>query len=426
MASETICHEPALAYEASTGEKLRIVCLPNGEGLAAHRDAWWDLSASACEGNVFYEPFLLEPAIAELRAGAALEIVLIYQDGNGRAGRLCGLFPLERRRPDRHRPLPSLALWKHVHCFLCTPLVRADVGAATLEAFSHWLRRGDVSAQWMAFEHIGMDGPFARLLDAELDRRGARSIELERFERALVETDESADVYLRAAMSGKRRREVERHQRKLDADGGLQFRMLAPGDGEALECWLDEFLALESSGWKGRSGTAITSRPEERSFFRSAARSAFESGRLMMLAMDVAGRPVAMKCNFLTDAAQAGGFAFKIAFDEALSRHSPGVVLEFENLERIHTAPRLAWMDSCAKVDHPMLDRMWRQRRVIADVLTPTGRAGGSLGLRAFEGLRRAKHLSATMLDRVRGRSNQPVDEITGTRTRRNEGRRAS
>jgi len=391
MLSDMTRHDNGLACETSTGDRFRVVRLANGLGLDAHRAAWQDLAAAACEPNVFYEPWLLEPAIASLRGDSTLEIVLVYEEDSGRAGRLCGLFPLERQAADRRRPLARLALWKHLHCFSCTPLIRAEAGPATLEAFFHWLGHGDVSARWMAFDHVGLDGPFARMLAAELSRRGARALQLERFERAFVETSESADAYLRAAMTGKRRREVERHARKLGELGAMQIRMLTPDDGDILEAWLDDFLALEASGWKGRDRSAIACRSDEQRFFRAAARGAFEANRLMMLAIDLDGRPIAMKCNFLTPPAFAGGFAYKIAFDEAFGRHSPGVVLEFENLHRIHTEPRLDWMDSCAKADHPMLDRMWRERRAVGDLLVSTGRPGGEVGLRIFEAMRRLK-----------------------------------
>lgn len=388
----TTAGEAELPYEAAGGERLRVVNLPNGEGLAAHRAAWWELAVTACEANVFYEPFLLEPAIAALRGASRLEIVLVYEDGAGRAGRLLGLFPLERRGATLRRPVPSVALFKHLHCFLCTPLVREEGGLAALEAFFAWLERHAGAARWMGFEHVTADGPFARLLGAALARRPRRIVETERFERAFAEMADCADDYLRAAMPRKRSHDIERRARRLGEQGDLRVRLVAPGLCDDLDGTLDAFLVLEAAGWKGRDGTAIANCPAERRFFRAAAHGAFRAGRLMILSLELDGRPVAMKCNFLTDAAQAGGFAFKIAFDESLGRYSPGVLLEFENLRRVHAAPRLRWMDSCAIAGHSMLDRIWRQRRAIADVWVSTGRPGGETSLAAFDALRRLKH----------------------------------
>ena len=65
----------------------------------------------------------------------------------------------------------------------------------------------------------------------------------------------------------------------------------------------------------------------------------------MMLALRLNGRRIACKCNFL---AGPGSFAFKIAFDEAYARYSPGKLLEVENIRLAHERPGLEWMDSCA------------------------------------------------------------------------------
>jgi CelD/BcsL family acetyltransferase involved in cellulose biosynthesis len=388
-----------LVHEGGDGDKLRIVTLPGGQGLAAHRPAWQALAADACEPNVFYEPFLLEPALRELRGDAPVDVVLVYDDGAGRSERLRGLFPVVARSASRRLPLRSLALWKHPHCFLCTPLVRRDGAAATLEAFFAWLARGPRAAPWMAFEHVSADGPFAALLADHLASRGQGRLEIERFERAVIRTGESADAYLREAMPRKRRHEVERQQRRLAEHGALAFRALEPDAPAAeLERWIGAFLDLEAAGWKGRAASAISARPAERRFFEAAARAAHGAGRLGLLALEQAGRPVAMKCNFWTDAAQGGGFAFKIAFDESLSRFSPGVLLEFEQVRRLHADPDRRWMDSCANAGHPMIERIWRQRRAIGDWLVPTGRRGGEAARVLYGWLRTAKRgLSGTL-----------------------------
>jgi hypothetical protein len=94
----------------------------------------------------------------------------------------------------------------------------------------------------------------------------------------------------------------------------------------------------------------------------------------MMLAMRLDGRPIAHKCNFLSG---PGSFAFKIAFDEEYARHSPGVLLELENIRRLHAQSKVRWMDSCADPSHPMLDRLWPDRRTIQDVVVGAGRPLG-------------------------------------------------
>jgi CelD/BcsL family acetyltransferase involved in cellulose biosynthesis len=384
MTTDTARPGTDLAFESREGLKLRIVRLKGGEGLAAHRDACRDLATHACEPNIFYEHWMLEPALAEWAEPERVDVLLVYEDAPGRVGRLCGLFPVERRTATRSRPLPSIALWKPIHCFLCTPLLRSDVAAAALEALFHWVDRHAGSAMWMAFDHVSLDGPFAELLTHELQQRGRRGLETERFERALARTSDSADAFIRRALNGKRRHEIARHERRLRERGDLVFGSLPANDPAALEVWLTRFLDLEAAGWKGRAGSAIACRPDEQRFFLAAARNAYATGRLMIVSLELDGRPVALKLNFLTDSSQAGGFAFKIAFDESLSEFSPGMILQVENVRRIHEAPRLSWMDSCAQPGHPMMDRIWRDRRTIGDVLTSVDRMGAESSLRAY------------------------------------------
>jgi len=119
------------------------------------------------------------------------------------------------------------------------------------------------------------------------------------------------------------------------------------------------------------------------------AREAFRRGRLMMLAMHLNGRPVAMKCNLMSGAAS---FSFKIAFDEAFARLSPGVLLEIENIRRLHQTPGLEWMDSCAVSNHSMANRLWIDRRTIQTVAIGSGRPMGDFLLGAMPLMRWLAH----------------------------------
>jgi len=72
-------------------------------------------------------------------------------------------------------------------------------------------------------------------------------------------------------------------------------------------------------------------------------------------------------------------FTFKIAFDENYACHSPGVLLEVENIRRLHTQSRIEWADSCTGPFDSMFKRLWLSRRMIRDVIVSTGKAPGDL-----------------------------------------------
>ena len=57
-------------------------------------------------------------------------------------------------------------------------------------------------------------------------------------------------------------------------------------------------------------------------------------------------------------------YSFKTAYDEDYARFSPGVLLQRENLALLEQ-DGFEWADSCASPDHPMIDHIWRERRVI-------------------------------------------------------------
>ena len=83
---------------------------------------------------------------------------------------------------------------------------------------------------------------------------------------------------------------------------------------------------------------------------------------------------MAMKCSL---SAGKGLFALKIAYDEQWAKYSPGVLLELENIRVQHFEARHKWMDSCAQPDHPMINHLWGERRLIQHLLiTPQRRMG--------------------------------------------------
>ena len=183
-----------------------------------------------------------------------------------------------------------------------------------------------------------------------------------------------------ATISGRHAKELRRLERRLAERGTLHFEELPP-DG-AVGPWLDEFMALEASGWKGREGTAIGQRAADRAFFADFAAAAHAERRLQCLALRLNGAAIAMKLNVF---ARDQGFALKIAHDEAFAKFSPGVLLERFN-ERCfaQTASAYTCMDSCATEGHLMIERLWPDRRQIAAVTL----AGRGMAARAFVALR--------------------------------------
>ena len=364
---------------------LRVVALDDPAQLQAHEAAWEDLCADALEPNVFYEPWALLPAVDSFASGTALQFLLVYGEAATPGGDpiLCGLFPFERQSRYRGLPLHHVSLWTHPHCFLGTPLVRRGRARECLAAAVEWLARDSRGAAAVEWKRIAADGPFFQVLSDVLADSARATFLADRFTRALLLPRADAEEYLCETLPGKSRKEFRRLERRLSEAGPVEYADL--GDAGEADAWIAQFLDLEASGWKGSNATALGSSAAGRRFFTRAAGEAARRGRLMMLGLRVAGQPVALKCNLLSG---DGSFAFKIAFDEAWGRFSPGVLLELENIRRFHQRPELRWMDSCATPEHFMANRLWMDRRTLVTLLSATGRVAGDLLVSALPVLR--------------------------------------
>jgi CelD/BcsL family acetyltransferase involved in cellulose biosynthesis len=354
-------------------QKISLVVVHDEASLSKYVTDWEDLAAAAVEPNPFYESWMLLPALRAFDKDKELLFVLIFAPHPSLEFAppiLCGLFPLERSRFHR-TPVKLLRLWQHLHCFICTPLVRRGYGPETLSLFFDWLKSEEAGSSLMEFNFVAGDGAFHQLLVDQINERASLHFVKEQFTRALFRPSTDAENYLQRSLSGKRRKELRRQEKRLSETGRLEYAELTAS--AELGAWIDDFLRLESEGWKGRAGTNISANENEREFFREIVWEAFRRERLMMLAMRLDGRTIAEKCNFI---AGAGAFAFKIAFDEAHAQSSPGVHLEIENIRRSHVLTGMEWMDSCSVADN-FINSLWFDRRTISITLIATGKAPG-------------------------------------------------
>jgi hypothetical protein len=142
----------------------------------------------------------------------------------------------------------------------------------------------------------------------------------------------------------------------------------AAGLDEAIE----EFLRLEASGWKGRTGTAMLCRPGHDRFFREVCRGFAEEGRLMFLGLQAEGQVLAFSTALL---AGRGLFGFKKAHDEAFARWLPGTLLDLDVLAWFQEMRDLDWLDTCSSRTSWQGDAV-RRLSTDPDALAP-GRRGG-------------------------------------------------
>lgn len=380
---------------------MQVVVVRGAQALSTWVAAWQDLADKACEPNVFYEPWMLLPALEAFAPTPAPEFHLVFAPGRGpdtSKPLLCGLFPLVRGRSYKGVRTQVLKSWRHLYCPLGTPLLRRGQEAETLHALLDFYRTRRGGATLLELNCVSGDGPFGRALVEVFCDRGTTTFMDEIWTRAFLRprAGASGEDYLKDSMTGKRRKEFRRKEHRLADEGLVQYTQLereTEGEthpGAALESYLADFLRLEASGWKGEAGSAFSCEASHQQFFRTIATEAHARGRLILSTLRVNGDAIAAKCDFR---AGTGAFAFKIGFDEKWSRFSPGVLLELEIVRRLHNQSAVRWMDSCAVRDHPMINRLWQERRTLQTLVIATGRGRGEFVVAGLSLMRHFKRM---------------------------------
>lgn len=377
-------------HDETQQQHLWVTVVSDCDALRRHIAAWDDLAANAIEPNVFYESWMLLPAVQAFSAGKNLSFVLVFAADPRREAEplLCGMFPLERKRGYRGLPVTYWTLWDYGYRMLATPLVRRACEKDCLAAFCKWLATDPTGTSMIEFEHIAGDGAFLQALLDAARARGSSTFVSDSWERAFWRRGPDLEAYLERSLSAHKRRDLQRKQRRLMELGRLEYVPLhLQGDAEH---WLEEFLRLEMAGWKGREGTALACKASDRDFFLTIAHAGLERKRLRLPGLMLDRRPIALRCNFV---ARPGSFFFKPAFDESYGQFSPGVLLEVENIRQLHADPEIEWMDSCTDPDNQLLNTMWHERRTIVSLVAATGKGMGNMLVKSLPWMRQLKRL---------------------------------
>src|SRR5688572_22542004 len=155
--------------------------------LARHLPLWSLLLDEALEPNIFYEPWMLEPALRHLRRGEDVRVVLVFEE---EPRRLIGVFPVARYARFRRIPIPGGRLWKHPQCFLSTPHLHRARAAEALGAFLDWAASNGLPV--FEFSNVVAEGPFHKVLVEVLHERGLESVVTRAMTRPLFRRAESA------------------------------------------------------------------------------------------------------------------------------------------------------------------------------------------------------------------------------------------
>ncbi|MBZ9859342.1 MULTISPECIES: GNAT family N-acetyltransferase [unclassified Mesorhizobium] len=326
------------------------------------------LSARTIEPNVFFNPRFLAPAMPRLEDREVR--LAVIRDGDEYRNRLRLLAPFSVERPAIPLGVPVMRTWSSPFGPLGTPLVDRDDPVGVIEDFFSMLSRPHLKLpKVFVLPDMRLDGPVASLLTSFADSRGLTMVTTGKVERPVLDSDADGEEYLKASLRAHHYREFRRLKRRL-ADLGKLEHTVARGPDEIRHA-IESFLTLEAAGWKGRERTAMAIDRYRAAFAREAVHRLAEQDmcRIHLLTLD--GRTIACLVVFV----EAGvAYTWKTAYDETLSAYSPGTLLMIEVTRQHLDDPNIVMTDSCAVPDHPVMSRLWSERKPMGTLvigLTP-------------------------------------------------------
>jgi hypothetical protein len=314
------------------------------------------LSNRALEPNVFFTGRFLAPAMPRLE-DRIVRLALI-RDSDERRSRIRFLMPFSIEKPGFSIGAPIIRAWSNPFGPLGVPLLDAEGAAETIDNLYEAFASPSAGLPGvLVLPDVRLTGKFAQLARAVAIGRNLPLTVTDTFTRPMLESLEDGESYLRHAISPSHFRELRRQWNRLQALGSVSYNVARqPAD---IRLRMEEFLALEASGWKGRQGTAMVLDRYRCAFAREAITNLAEADSVRIHTLDLDGHAIASMVVFM----MAGdAYTWKTAYDERYAKYSPGKLLMAELTEWHLDDANIVRSDSCATPDHAVMSRFWEER----------------------------------------------------------------
>jgi len=358
--------------ETAATDALQVSLLGLDEIGEALRAEWRDLNEKAATPNPCFAPWFLEPAMRHLDPSREVKLCLLRW---GETGLLVGLLPLVFQTGYSKLPLKHACVWTHRHCFNGAPLVRDGHDVAVYAGLFDWIDTRPEAASFIRFPMLPFDRAAHLAVEEACDLR-TRSYRIQAFhERAILTGKTEFDGVMSDAMADKKREELCAHDRQFDALGEVEISSVALSDLKSvaeISGLAQQFLDLEKSDWKGTKpgGYPLAESAAESRFFREVMTEGAMADAIDCLSLKLDGDPKAMLLILRLGTHRA---LFQASYDENLIASSPGLRLLMEATRQMLDSDAEE-LDSCACPEHPVVDRLWSERKPIAQINVPAHR----------------------------------------------------
>ena len=321
-------------------------------------DDWRELAARALVPNVFYEPAFALAAAPVF--GREVGAVLVW---SGTAARkLLGFFPARVETRRYGLKLPVLVGWTHPFAPFSAPLVEREAAEPVIAAWLAHVAGDAVLPGLLLLPYLPEEGPFAAALAAILRRAQMPAADFNRHTRAQLAPRGNRSAYVEHALGPHQFRQLRRTARRLSELGALLFSTAT--EPEAVAAATEDFLTLEASDRKVKAAAARND--EIRGFVKAAIQGLAAERKVAIDRVFLDGRPIAVA---ITLRSGDTAWLWKVAYDEALARCSPGVMLAASLTDELVNDASIERTDSCAMANHRVMNRTWSERLALCDLM---------------------------------------------------------
>jgi len=348
---------------------------------------WRELAGNSLDANVYYSPRYALALLDTVERHTDVRFVTVWKGAS-----LVCLFPVVLHRFSVPGVRPGGAAWQSLYTFSCVPLIDRRDAKPAMRALLDGL--AELCAGDWLIPLVYLDGALFETLTTAITERGVPWRSFGSFQRAQLTPGATFEEHMTVAVGNKRRRNVARNRRRLEAEGTVALETCT--SGPELARAVEAFLRIEANGWKGRRGTALASHPDSREFALRAF-AADEPGACRADLLTLAGNPIAASMTVFSGDT---GFTVKCAYDERYAKFGAGLLLEVETIRSFLETPWCARLDAATLTSH-VIDSLWPGRREVGILAFSFAGAAAQLRVSGLRNTHRALARAKTAAKRV-------------------------
>ena len=297
---------------------------------------WAELTGRAGTANIFAHDWFMSSALRHADGADKIRLAIVKDQ----SGVWLGVVPLSPAARIGRWPIPVVETWKSTNQFLGSPMIEQGAEEIFWQTLLTHLDRSPGRSLALHCQQFPAEDRVSLALVNVCIAQNRRFLFTDRFERAARRpgmraiSNNSSGRKLLGRLAGL--------EKRLASDHGAVSIALHPGDQPAGP-WINRFLELEKSGWKGRSESALACAASTEMLFRDTIEHGHAIGQARLATLFAGGTAIAMISWF-----EAGhhGFGFKMAFDETYRTYAPGRILMRFVAAEIDRNPSI-FFDSC-------------------------------------------------------------------------------